>query len=129
LKKSKFVFSKRSESNLEGVNPDLSKIARRALELSEIDFCVTEGLRTRERQQKMLAEGKSQTLNSRHLTGDAIDVAAIVAGTVNWDWEFYEQIARAFKQAARELEIQIEWGGDWKTLRDGVHFQLQRGAA
>ncbi|MCV5473136.1 M15 family metallopeptidase, partial [Escherichia coli] len=72
----KFRFSCRSEKNLEGVRPQLVAVVRRALELTEVDFGITEGLRTKERQKQLVAEGKSQTMNSRHLTGDAVDVVA-----------------------------------------------------
>lgn len=120
-----FRFSVRSEKNLIGVKPELVRLARRALELSEIDFGVTEGLRMQERQHQLVAEGKSQTMNSRHLTGDAIDVVAYLdQKTISWEWKYYEQIAAAFKRASAELGIPVEWGGDWKTLKDGPHFQL-----
>ncbi|HBD3529873.1 M15 family metallopeptidase [Escherichia coli] len=122
----KFRFSCRSERNLEGVKPQLVAVVRRALELTEVDFGITEGLRTKERQKQLVAEGKSQTMNSRHLTGDAVDVVAWVGSQVSWDWPLYEKIAQAFKQAAAELGTAIEWGGDWKTLKDGPHFQLKR---
>ncbi len=121
----KFRFSQRSEKNLAGVKPQLVAVVRRALELSDVDFGITEGLRTEERQKQLVAEGKSQTMNSRHLTGNAVDVVAYVGSAISWDWPLYEQIARAFKQAAAELGIAIEWGGDWKTLKDGPHFQLK----
>ncbi|RLO42828.1 peptidase M15, partial [Serratia marcescens] len=68
---SNFSFSERSKKNLEGVNPALIAVARRALELSPVDFGITEGLRTMERQREMVRTGKSQTLKSRHLTGHA----------------------------------------------------------
>ncbi|WP_217451824.1 M15 family metallopeptidase [Burkholderia pseudomultivorans] len=119
-----FRFSRRSERNLVGVKPDLIRLARRALELSEVDFGVTEGLRTKERQRQLVAEGKSRTANSRHLTGDAIDVVAYLGAAVTWEWKYYEQIAVAFKRASAELGIPVEWGGDWKSLKDGPHFQL-----
>ncbi|WP_156293349.1 M15 family metallopeptidase [Serratia oryzae] len=119
-----FRFSQRSEGNLVGVNPALVKVVRRALELSTVDFGVTEGLRSKERQKELLAAGKSQTQNSRHLTGHAVDVVAYVGKDISWEWKYYEQIAAAFKAASAELHIPIEWGGDWKTLKDGPHFQL-----
>ncbi|EOO9467045.1 M15 family metallopeptidase, partial [Escherichia coli] len=112
--------------NLEGVKPQLVAVVRRALELSEVDFGITEGLRTKERQKQLVAEGKSQTMNSRHLTGDAVDVVAWGGSQVSWDWPLYEKIAQAFKQAAAELGTAIEWGGDWTSLKDGPHFQLRR---
>lgn len=73
-----FKFSSRSENNLQGVNPDLVKVTRRALEISEVDFGITEGLRSRYRQKQLVATGKSQTMNSRHLTGHAVDVVAYI---------------------------------------------------
>lgn len=119
-----FRFSQRSEKNLEGVNSDLVKVVRQALALSSVDFGITEGLRTQERQKQLVAEGKSQTMKSRHITGHAIDVFAYPTLSGSWDWKYYEQIASAFKLASSQLGIPIEWGGDWKTLKDGPHFQL-----
>ncbi|MGP2976107.1 M15 family metallopeptidase [Serratia marcescens] len=119
-----FSFSERSKKNLQGVNPALIAVARRALELSPVDFGITEGLRTMERQREMLRTRKSQTLKSRHLTGHAVDVVAYLGANISWEWKYYEQIAAAFKQAGKELGTVIEWGGDWKTLKDGPHFQL-----
>lgn len=121
---SNFKFSQRSENNLKGVNSDLVKIVRRTLQLSPVDFGITEGLRTVERQRQLVAAGKSQTMNSRHISGHAVDVFAYPTSAGSWEWKYYEQIATAFKQAAKELNIPVEWGGDWKTLKDGPHFQL-----
>lgn len=121
-----FKFSQRSENNLKGVKPQLVAVVRRALELSAVDFGITEGLLTQERQKQLYAEGKSQTMNSRHLTGEAVDVVAYVGGTVSWDFPLYRKISEAFKHAAQELNTPIDWGGDWKTLEDGPHFLLRR---
>lgn len=121
-----FRFSSRSLRNLEGVHPDLVAVAHRALQLTEVDFLVTEGLRTREKQIELVRAGASRTTRSRHLTGHAIDVAAWVAGGVRWDWPLYEELSRAFKQAAAELKVPIVWGGDWKSFRDGPHYELSR---
>ncbi|KAA5931532.1 MULTISPECIES: M15 family metallopeptidase [Pantoea] len=121
---SSFKFSQRSENNMQGVHPDLVKLVRHALEVSSVDFGITEGLRTAERQKEMVAGGHSQTLNSRHLTGHAVDVVAYVGGQVSWEWSLYEQINIAFKQASADLSIPVEWGGSWTTLKDGAHFQL-----
>lgn len=123
-----FSFSSRSENNLRGVNPDLVLVARRALAISPVDFAITEGLRTLARQKQLVAGGKSQTLRSRHLTGHAVDVFACPTPAGSWEWKYYAQIAAAFKQAATTLNIPIEWGGDWQTLKDGPHFQLPRTA-
>ena len=119
-----YKFSQRSLDRLVGVHPDLVRIATRALEISDIDFAITEGLRTLAKQQQLVAKGASTTMRSRHLTGHAIDLAAIVDGEIRWDWGLYDKLAQSMKRAAHELNIPIEWGGDWKTFKDGPHFQL-----
>lgn len=119
-----FKFSQRSLKNLEGVHPDLVRVVTRALSLSPVDFMVTEGIRTLDRQKELLKSGASQTLNSRHLTGHAIDVAAWVNGAVSWDWVFYEKISKAMFEAAEIENVPIVWGGSWK-FRDGPHFELR----
>lgn len=119
-----FKFSEVSKIKLAGVHPNLTTIANLALELSPIDFAITDGLRTKEQQQKLFDDKKSKTLNSRHLTGHAIDVAAFIDGKLTWDWAAYETIAVAFKRAACMLGVSITWGGDWLSFRDGPHFEL-----
>lgn len=119
-----FKFSQRSLRNLDGVHPDLVKVVMRALELTEVDFVVVEGIRTLEKQKQYFDSGASKTMNSRHLTGHAVDLSAWVNRTVNWNLIHYERIAAAMKEAGRELGIPVEWGGDWKTFKDGPHFQL-----
>lgn len=120
-----FAFSQRSRRALEGVHPDLVRVAERALELTEVDFMVIEGVRSIERQRALVAARASRTMHSRHITGHAIDVAAWVGG-VRWDWPLYPRIAEAFKGAAAELGVPIVWGGDWPRFRDGPHFELDR---
>jgi peptidoglycan L-alanyl-D-glutamate endopeptidase CwlK len=126
-----FKLSARSLSRLDGVHPDLVKVVKRAIELSDIDFMVTEGVRSKDRQQQLVAAGASQTTRSRHLptankcgVSCAVDLAAMVGNEVRWDWPLYATLAKAMKAAAKELAVPIEWGGDWKSLKDGPHFQL-----
>lgn len=122
-----FCFSDRSRENLQGVHPDLITLVKRALEISANDFAVIEGVRSAERQREMVAKGASRTLNSRHLTGHAVDLAPWVKGIIPWDdWQAFEEVARAMKQASAERGIPITWGGDWLQLRDGPHFELPR---
>lgn len=121
-----FALSSASRSKLNGVHPDLVRVVERAIAISEIDFKITEGRRTEARQRELLAAGATTTMRSRHLTGHAVDVAALVAGKVRWDWPLYGKIAVAMKQAAAECNVPIVWGGDWKTFKDGPHFELCR---
>lgn len=96
-------------------------VVKRAIELSEQDFSVLEGVRNINRQRELVKSGKSTTMNSRHLTGHAVD---LVPYPVSWEWEEFYPIADAMKAAAEELEVDIDWGGDWKSFPDGPHFEL-----
>lgn len=119
-----YTLSQKSLSLLKGVHPDLVKVIKRAIQITEIDFTVLEGLRTVDRQKELVKKGASKTMNSRHLTGHAVDIAPLVGGQVSWDWPLYHKLAKAVKQAAKEVNVQIEWGGDWKSFKDGPHWQL-----
>lgn len=119
-----FKFSDRSLKNLQGVHPLLSAVACRAIRVTDVDFVVTEGLRTVERQKQLVAAGASTTMKSRHLTGHAIDLAAFVGGQVRWDWPLYDRLNKAMQAAALDIGVVVEWGGAWKSFKDGPHFQL-----
>ena len=119
-----FALSNKSRSRLAGVHPKLCAVVSLAITISDIDFCVLEGVRTIERQRELVAAGASKTMRSRHLTGHAIDLGAMVGGEVRWDWPLYDQIALAVKDAARLTGTPLEWGGDWETFKDGPHWQL-----
>ena len=121
-----YTLSTRSLDRLNGVHPDLVSVVKLAIHLSEIDFVVLEGVRTKERQAQLLKAGASFTLKSRHLTGHAVDLGALVNKEVRWDWPLYHRIAKAVKQAAIDLDVPIVWGGDWRTFKDGPHFELKR---
>jgi peptidoglycan LD-endopeptidase CwlK len=121
-----FQFSKKSLKRLEGVHPDLVAVVERALQISSVDFAVIEGLRTKTRQAELVKSGASKTMNSRHLTGHAIDLAPYIAGSIRWDWPPFHDIAKAMKAAAKELDVPIVWGGDWASFKDGPHFELSR---
>ena len=119
-----FALGTRSRERLKGVHPDLVRVVERAIQLTEVDFTVLEGLRTAARQQQLVKSGASKTMRSRHLTGHAVDLGAVIDGEVRWDWPLYHKIAKAVKQAAAELKVPIEWGADWRTFKDGPHWQL-----
>ena len=121
-----FRLSSRSRVRMKGVHPDLLVVVEGAIALTPVDFIVTEGLRDAKRQAALVRSGASRTLNSRHITGHAVDVAAVVDGQVRWDWPLYPRIAAAFKTAAVKAGVPIVWGGDWPRLRDGPHFELDR---
>ena len=121
-----YVLGSRSMSRLDGVHPDLVKVVRLAIQKTNVDFSVLEGVRSKPRQLELFRAGASRTMNSRHLDGHAVDLGAYVNGKVEWSWPLYDRIAVAMKQASAELGISIEWGGDWISFKDGPHFQLSR---
>ena len=118
-----YQLGKRSLQNLSGVHPDMVAVVKRAIEITDKDFTVIEGIRNINRQRELVKTGKSTTMNSRHLTGHAVDIAP---WPISWEWEEFYPIADAMKTAAEELEIDLEWGGDWKSFPDGPHYQLSR---
>lgn len=122
-----FLLSGRSRKNLEGVNPKLVSVVKTAIELTDVDFAVTEGVRSAERQAELVAEGKSWVKKSKHQSGDAIDVAAFpnnYPGDVSWEAKHYAEINKAFQEAAKIHNCRVTWGGNW-IQRDGVHFQFE----
>ena len=118
------VLGQRSLSRLEGVHPDLVRVVKKAAAMSPLDFTVLEGLRTLDRQRQLMAAGATKTMNSRHLTGHAVDLAPMIGGTVRWDWPLYHQLAAVVKDAAKSENVPIQWGGDWRTFKDGPHWEL-----
>jgi peptidoglycan LD-endopeptidase CwlK len=120
-----YALGTRSRQRLSGVHPDLVAVVKRAIQITEQDFSVLEGIRNINRQRELFKAGKSTTMNSRHLTGHAVDLAP---WPISWEWEGFYPIAEAMKQAAEELDVAIVWGGDWKSFPDGPHFELDRKA-
>lgn len=116
------MLTERDRQRLTGVHGDLVRVVERAR--GYIDFIVTEGMRTAQRQRELFDKGATRTLNSRHLTGHAVDLAVLVGREVRWDWPLYKQLGQAMKRAAAEEEVGITWGGDWPRFPDGPHFEL-----
>lgn len=122
----------RDRERLVGVHQDLVDVV--LLARLHTPFIVLEGLRSSERQAKLVQIGASRTMNSRHITGHAVDLGywlddgdgKVENGEVRWDWPLYHQQAAAMKAAAAQLGVKIIWGGDWKSFPDGPHFELDR---
>ena len=113
-----FRLSQRSLDRLEGVHPDMTAVVERAIQLSKVDFGVTQGVRTLDEQKANVAAGRSQTMRSKHLlqqTGfsHAVDVVAYVGSDVSWELNLYDDICDAFKEAAKEVGCSIKWGAAW----------------
>jgi len=138
-----YQFSTRSRQKMSGIHPDLYNLLERAIQVTMQDFSVIEGIRGIERQRMLVRQGKSQTMNSRHLTGHAAD---LVPFPVTWDWRYFFPIADAMITSAKELNIPLRWGGNWQVndvrewegtakelnqaydgdFPDGPHFELPR---
>jgi peptidoglycan L-alanyl-D-glutamate endopeptidase CwlK len=113
--KIKEIAAKVASKNQKGVD---------RITISKEDFTVIEGLRTMERQRKLLAQGFTKTLNSRHLTGHAVDICPY---PIDWnDHQRFTTVSQAMKEAAQKLNVPIVWGGDWKNGWDKPHYELTR---
>lgn len=108
-----YKLSQRSLSRLEGVKDPLVEIVKRAIEITKVDFGVTEGLRTEQRQRELVSSGASQTMKSKHITGDAVDLVAYIGSRVSWELNLYDDIADAIKQAAIYQNVSVRWGAAW----------------
>lgn len=126
------IINVSSESKLKKVHPDLVRVVRRAsvdMKDPQVGFVITCGVRTVAEQKILVAKGASKTMRSRHIPASngfshAVDFAVTIAGKVRWDWPLYAKLATVVKAAAAKEKVAIEWGGDWKSFKDGPHFQL-----
>ena len=108
-----FKLSERSLSRLDGVEDSMRAVTELAIEYTKVDFGVTCGLRTIEEQKELVEAGASQTMNSKHIPGLAVDVVAYIGPRISWETNLYDDIADAFKIAAIELGTGIRWGAAW----------------
>lgn len=126
-----FKLSNKSLKKLEGVHPKLVKVVKRAIQITSIDFGISEGLRTSEKQRKLYNSKKSTTLNSRHLIqadgyGHAVDLFVLVNGKISWQHKHFRYVIQAMMTASIELGVQIKAGGLWRDFLDSPHFELNR---
>lgn len=110
-----FRLGAKSEANLVGVKAPIVAVVRRAILITEIDFAVHEGVRQLERQRKLVASGASRTLDSYHLTGDAVDLVPYVDGVLRWEHALCNEVARAMFEASGQLGVPLIWGRVWDT--------------
>ena len=113
-----FRLSQRSLDKLDGVHPEMVATVQKAIELTDVDFGVTYGVRTLEAQKELVATGRSQTMKSKHLIqGDgyshAVDLVAYFGSNVSWELNVYDNICDAMAEAARQICCAIKWGAAW----------------
>lgn len=133
--------NERDYERLQGVDTVLAAVALQVIERHHIECHVTEGLRTAARQKELVAQGKSKTLDSKHLTGHAVDLVVMPNGKLDWSPKAYTELARTFAQVALEFGLPVRWGGSWRWISgpkcsdypflaakffDGPHFEIER---
>jgi len=126
-------LSRRSKNELLHVHPDLVDVVEYTLDISPIDFAVTDGLREKEEQRQLVRRGVSRTMKSRHLMGEdgyahAVDLVPYINGKVRWEWAAIYELAEAVRKASLSLEVPIRWGGVWDRRLgnlDVVHLGLE----
>lgn len=109
----RFTLGRTSEENLEGIDPGLVRCVRRAIATTSVDFQVFEGLRSKERQARLYADGVSRTLDSYHLTGHAVDLVPWIGGRVQWQMPACIQVAIAMREASVAFDVPVIWGAVW----------------
>lgn len=120
----KSIFSQKSLDKMKGVDERLVKVMQATIADSPYDFGITEGLRTVERQRQLVDQGLSLTMNSKHIVGKAVDIVIYINGKPNWEFSKYKEVADKVMEKAKELGISVRWGGTFKKLKDGPHFEL-----
>ena len=118
-------LSKLSMDRLEGVDERLKAIVIECAARCPYPFNVSEGLRTKEQQREYVRQGKSRTMNSKHLTGKAVDLYPLTMNRKQVDWSRFEELADLMFQVASDQDTEIVWGGHWKTFVDKCHFELK----
>ena len=122
-------LSAKDNERLKRAHPDLAKVIRKAAEITEVPFTILQSDRTLAQQKENVRKGVSKTLKSRHLISSdgyvrAVDIAPLDGGKASFAWPLYHKLAPFVKRAAKEVGVPIEWGGDWKSFKDGPHWQL-----
>ena len=118
-------LSELSKKRLEGVDERLKAVVIECAARCPFPFNVSEGLRTVEQQREYVKQGKSRTMNSKHLTGKAVDLYPLTMNRKQVDWSRFEELADLMFQVAKDQDTEIVWGGNWKTLVDKCHFELR----
>jgi peptidoglycan L-alanyl-D-glutamate endopeptidase CwlK len=115
-----FKLSQRSLDNLKGVDERLQKAVQHAIGETKVDFGVICGLRTIDEQRELVAKGASQTLKSKHLDGEAVDLMAYIGSRGSWELNLYDDIADAIREGAERANVPIRWGAAWhiNDIRD-----------
>ncbi len=127
----------RSLQRLDRAHPQLKKLFIEAAKKCPVDIEISEVDRSKARQEKLFAAKATKTMNSRHIPkvpyhkwygskklSHAADFFVTVDGKARWDWPLYVIAATHIKEVANKLGIAVVWGGDWKSFKDGPHFEL-----
>ena len=124
-----YKLGKKSQERLRGVNSQLVNILFELVKI--MDITVIEGVRTQERQDKLVAEGKSKTKFSKHITGRAVDIAPY---PIDWeDRDRFHYMGGMLRGIAKQMGVDVRWGGDWDSdgetkdnnFDDLVHIELK----
>jgi len=116
-----YKLSQRSLDKMEGVDERLVAVVKHAITATKTDFGVIQGLRTLEMQKALVAKGASQTMKSKHLDGNAVDLMAYVGGRGSWELNLYDDLADAMKEGANAVGCKIRWGAAWHIDSIGQH--------
>ena len=128
-------FGKRSRERLKGVDSKLVNVLNEVVKY--FDITIIEGLRSQERQNELVTQGKSKTKFGKHVQCKAVDIAPY---PIDWDSrDDFHYLGGFVLGVASKMKIDIRWGGDWsdsslsknaRTTKDNnfddlVHFEIK----
>ena len=125
-----FKLGKASLEKLSSCETPLIEVVNAAIEISQVDFSVVEGIRTAQKQRLNIENGVSWTMKSKHLANanglsEAADIYPWVNGATSHDKEHYKLVAKAMYLSAMRLGVVVSWGGLWaEKYEDMPHWEL-----
>ena len=106
-------FGNRSTKELNTLHPDLKEVLNEAIK--HFDFSILEGHRGKDKQNRMLSEGKSHLAypKGKHnkVPSEAVDIAPY---PIVWeDTSRFSFFAGFITGIAKQKGIELRWGGNW----------------
>ncbi len=122
--KNQFKYGSKSLHHLKTLDPRWGKILNEAIK--HFDISILCGYRNEKDQMRAFNSGRSTLMYplSKHNENPSIAVDLAI-WPIKWeDYNMFFQLAGCIKTIASQQGVKIKWGGDWKVLKDYVHFEI-----
>lgn len=133
-----YTWGKSSLAAIQTAHPLLIELCARVIRRRDLphDLRCLVGHRDQAGQEAAFKAGASKLRwpKSKHnsVPSLAVDLAPLAGGGVSWDWAHYHAVAPVIKDEWAKMRAEgivppgvgLVWGGDWKSFRDGPHWEL-----